>query len=702
MKPKCKRKLNVQINQMVYFLLSVLMVYIRDQLSKLHLVFNCKIKKIPAAYRLRFLKIANLIMLFLFFIQNLLLLSGDIEENPGPKFSNLSFCHWNLNGLTAHDCKKVSLLQAYITQNNYDIICLSETFLNSSIQKDDKKIKIDGYNLIRLDDSSDSKKHGVCIYYKEHLPLIRRDDINTLENCLVTEIHSQNEKCFLTCVYRPPSQNRDEFENFCTNFDTILNNINDEMPLCSIVTGDFNAHNSRWWKNDITNFQGQELDSLTSSAGYTQMIDKPTYVIKNYKSCIDLIFCTNQNVLSNHGVDVSIFNKCHHNIVFGKINIRVPLPPIYIREVWDYKAANIENIKKAIRNFNWEKAFENLSVNSKVELMNEILMNIFRNYIPNKKIKCDYSQPPWMNGNIKKSLKERSKLTKMFYKNGQKSTDKDKVLAKSAECTKNILEAKNNYILKMTKNLEDSNTAPKTYWAILNRLLYNKKIPAIPPLFIDGKFVSDFYKKANIFNNFFASICTPIKNASILPAFSYRTEQRINSFRVSEGDILAIMKTLDPAKAHGLDNISIKMIKICNDSITKPLKLIFEQSLKQGEFPNLFKKANVVPSHKKEDKTLVKNYRPISLLPVFGKIFERVIYNSLFNYFLSNKLFTPSQSGFLPGDSCIAQLLSIFHEIQSAFDENPTVDVRGVFLDISKAFGKVWHDGLIFKINVWR
>ena len=75
-----------------------------------------------------------------------------------------------------------------------------------------------------------------------------------------------------------------------------------------------------------------------------------------------------------------------------------------------------------------------------------------------------------------------------------------------------------------------------------------------------------------------------------------------------------------------------------------------------------------------------------------------MIYNSLFNYFLNNKLFTPSQSGFLPGDSCIAQLLSIIHEIQTAFDENPTVDVRGVFLDISKAF-KVWRDGLIFKLK---
>ena len=94
---------------------------------------------------------------------------------------------------------------------------------------------------------------------------------------------------------------------------------------------------------------------------------------------------------------------------------------------------------------------------------------------------------------------------------------------------------------------------------------------------------------------------------------------------------------------------------------------------------------------------LVKNYRPISLFPIFGNIIERVIYNSLFNYFQSSRRFTPSQSGFLPGDSCIAQLLSTIHEIQTAFDENPTVDLRGVFLGISEAFDKVWHDGIIFK-----
>ena len=82
-------------------------------------------------------------------------------------------------------------------------------------------------------------------------------------------------------------------------------------------------------------------------------------------------------------------------------------------------------------------------------------------------------------------------------------------------------------------------------------------------------------------------------------------------------------------------------------------------------------------------------------------MFEKVIYNSFFNYFKSNRLFTPSQSGFLPGDYCIAQLLSIIHEIQTAFDDNPTGDVRGVFLDISKAFDKVWHDGIIFKLKAY-
>ena len=106
-----------------------------------------------------------------------------------------------------------------------------------------------------------------------------------------------------------------------------------------------------------------------------------------------------------------------------------------------------------------------------------------------------------------------------------------------------------------------------------------------------------------------------------------------------------------------------------------------------GKFPSEWKKGNVIPIHKKDDKQNVKNYCPVLLLPICGKIFERLIYNFMYDFLTENDLLSPNQSGFRSGDSCINQLLSINHEILSAFDKG--LEVRGIFLDISKAFDKV-------------
>lgn len=179
---------------------------------------------------------------------------------------------------------------------------------------------------------------------------------------------------FLICIYCSPNQNLGEFQIFCINFDSLLNNTTDEFSICSVVTGDFSAHNSRWWENDTTNLPGLELGSLASSAGYKQIIDKPTHDVNNSISCIDLIFCTSKNV---------IFDKCHHDITYGKINIGVPFPPIYVRVACNYSMPNVENIKKVISNFNWNEDFENLSIGKNVALLNETVLNIFRNYIAN-------------------------------------------------------------------------------------------------------------------------------------------------------------------------------------------------------------------------------------------------------------------------------------------------------------------------------
>ena len=122
------------------------------------------------------------------------------------------------------------------------------------------------------------------------------------------------------------------------------------------------------------------------------------------------------------------------------------------------------------------------------------------------------------------------------------------------------------------------------------------------------------------------------------------------------------------------------MIQLCGKEITLTLQLLLKSTLEEGIFPDDWKKSNVVPVHKTKSTNLIKNYRLIiiSLLHIFSKIFEQLIFNSLFNYFMQNKLFTECQSGFIPGDSCVAQLLSITHEIYKSFDCNPSADTRGI------------------------
>ena len=141
------------------------------------------------------------------------------------------------------------------------------------------------------------------------------------------------------------------------------------------------------------------------------------------------------------------------------------------------------------------------------------------------------------------------------------------------------------------------------------------------------------------------------------------------------------------------------MLLICDDSVILPLKIIFSNIPSTSIYPDTWKLANVTPIFKKGDKQLIKNYRPISLLPICGKIFEKIIFSNLYSYLNANNLVTKNQSGFRPGDSTTNQLLYLVNEIHQAFENPKSLEVRAVFLVISKAFDKVWHDGLIFKLQ---
>ena len=134
----------------------------------------------------------------------------------------------------------------------------------------------------------------------------------------------------------------------------------------------------------------------------------------------------------------------------------------------------------------------------------------------------------------------------------------------------------NNFAIKLNNPLLQA----KTYWSILKTIYNDKKIPLIPLLLIDDKFVTDIQAKANIFNTFFVDQCTPLKNNSVLPTKQlFLTQARLGTLDFNEGEILKIIRVLNINIAHGHDDISIRMIKICDESLLKPLSILFKNSL---------------------------------------------------------------------------------------------------------------------------
>ena len=186
------------------------------------------------------------------------------------------------------------------------------------------------------------------------------------------------------------------------------------------------------------NIAGLEIDNITTTAGYSQLINKPTHFINGTSSCIDLIFSSNVSFIRNYGIEQSIYEKCHHNITYGTLDFNAPLPPPYYREIWDYKNADTESIQKTISNFDWPKLFRNKNAK----------LYIFRNYIPHKTKKFDYKTPEWMNTLIISALKKRSILVKRYYRNPSEY-NKETLLNQANECTKLITEAKQNYSISL-------------------------------------------------------------------------------------------------------------------------------------------------------------------------------------------------------------------------------------------------------------
>ena len=221
----------------------------------------------------------------------------------------------------------------------------------------------------------------------------------------------KNKRGYVVSLYRSPSQTQDEFDIFLINLEQSIGDIIVKNPLFVLITGDFNVRSSNWWKNDLSMSEVTQVDSLTTSYSLSQIISDPTHILPNSSSCIDLIFTNQPNLVTVSGVHPSLHPKCHHQIVFAKLNLKVDYPPLYERLIWDYKNADIPSINRAIDIFDWGNSFKGKNVHEQVHFFNKTILNIFHNYIPNKTILCNDKDPPWFNNEIRKILTKKMRYS---------------------------------------------------------------------------------------------------------------------------------------------------------------------------------------------------------------------------------------------------------------------------------------------------
>ena len=632
----------------------------------------------------------------------LIMLSNDIELNPGPTYHENFFTvmNWNLNSLVKNNFERIQLIEAHNSLFNYDIISFCETSLNDSVEIPDPLLQ--DYTFIPANHPDNVSHGGVGILYKNSLPLKSRSDLSFRES-LVVELKFGRKKIFFTVIYRSPSVkcSSPEFEEFLDNFKNLNTKIQAEKPYATFYTGDLNGHSQIWWSEGDSTPEGKKIEELLVELNLSQVISEPTNFTPGKKpSCIDLLITDQPNLILNSGTRPSLDPKCHHQIIHGKINYKIPPPPPIERKIWHYNKANTDAIKRSMTSFPWARHLGiNSDINWQTKQFQNIFLNIMSNFIPNDVKKIRPRDSPWVTKTLKTLLKKKDTIYRNYKKHGYKDADKSRLDAIRTECSESIQSAKLAYLDNLGKDLNESKSTSKNYWKIIHRVMNKTRAPKIPPILDKGTFILNCADKAKLFNEFFAKQCTLLLNDSILPDFHYITDKRLDYVSFSDNDIVSIIRKLNPNKASGSDGISGQMLKICDASVALPLRIIYKNILDTSVYPGIWKVADVTPIFKKEDKQLVKNYRPISLLPICGKIFEKLIFNCLYSYLNSNNLITKNQSGFVPGDSCTNQLLFLINEIHEAFENPSCLEVRAVFLDMSKAFDKVWHDGLIFKLK---
>jgi len=603
--------------------------------------------------------------------------------------SDLNVLFSNVDGFLS---KKNELLSR-VNINPPHIICLVEVISKQSTEFDFSSLEINGYYLLH---STPKLIHrGVVTFVRNDVsanPVVSLNKLPFDESYWI-EIFFKNEVIVLGNVYRNWSSDYDNHKNLCQLIDEVCIYSKDKKL---VIVGDFNYKDIDWssycchenvqkpshlfLQNILINNLCQHITDFTRQRGN----DKP--------STLDLLFTNNLTDILRIELESPLGQSDHVVINFSLQNTR--LPNKCIKKTYpDYKSADFDKINLSLLSTPWETLMANKNANESWLILKDKITELYKKYIPIKEnTKKFNNRPQWMSKKTEFAINKKKKAWKK-YKSNPSNYSLNKFRKARNECNTIIKESKISFERKLVNEFKHS---PKAFWSYVKSQKSTNQ--SIPDLFKpDGTLTQSEEEKADVLNKFFVSVFTTDDPSIVTPTLPLKCNAKLSNILCSEEDVNKKLNNLNTSKAPGPDKIHSIFLKSTATYISKPLCLIFNKSLDEGQLPIDWKFGLISALHKKGDRKDPNNYRPVSLTPIVCKVLESIIRDHIDGYLTAHNILSNHQYGFRAGRSCNFQLLSSLDFYTKCINEEKDLDI--ILLDFSKAFDSVPHSRLLSKLE---